>query len=85
MRALDHHLSDVPGVSWTQPHGGLFLWITLPESLDAQQLLPKAIDAGVAYVVGDAFYCDGTGRNTLRLNFSYPEPEEIGTAIERLG
>ncbi|MCL6552545.1 MAG: PLP-dependent aminotransferase family protein [Firmicutes bacterium] len=74
-----------PGVSWTRPEGGLFLWVRLPEELDAGALLPAAVEAGVMYVPGQAFFADGSGRNTLRLNFSYPSEDEIRTGIARLG
>ncbi|MDR7555808.1 MAG: PLP-dependent aminotransferase family protein [Armatimonadota bacterium] len=73
-----------PGVTWTRPEGGLFLWVRLPEELDAGALLPAAVEAGVMYVPGQAFFADGTGRNTLRLNFSYPSEDEIRTGIARL-
>jgi 2-aminoadipate transaminase len=74
-----------PGVSWTRPEGGLFLWVRLPDELDAGALLPAAVEAGVMYVPGQAFFADGSGRNTLRLNFSYPSEDEIRTGIARLG
>ncbi len=73
-----------PGVTWTRPEGGLFLWVRLPAELDAGALLPAAVEAGVMYVPGQAFFADGTGRNTLRLNFSYPSEDEIRTGIARL-
>ena len=65
--------------------GGLFLWVTLPEFIDATELLKKAIEHKVAYVPGDAFHPHGDGRNSLRLNFSYCNPEKITTGIQRLG
>ena len=49
------------GTTWTQPAGGLFVWVTLPEGLDAKAMLPRAIAARVAYVPGTGFYADGTG------------------------
>lgn len=74
-----------PGVTWTRPQGGLFLWVTLPEYLDATELLQVALTHKVAYVPGDAFHPDGGGRNTLRLNFSYCDPVRIAEGIRRLG
>jgi 2-aminoadipate transaminase len=75
-----------PGVSWTHPHGGLFLWVRLPEGMDTEQLLRPAIeDEGVAYVVGSGFHADGGGKNTMRLNFSYPSERDIAEGIRRLG
>lgn len=72
-------------VQWTEPQGGLFLWVTLPDTLDATALLPTALAAQVAYVPGGAFCADGTGRNTLRLNFSHTAPDLIDEGIHRLG
>lgn len=73
-----------PGVTWTKPEGGLFLWVRLPEHLNATELFPKAIEENVAYVVGSAFHCDGEGHNTMRLNFSYPSEEQIPEGVQRL-
>jgi 2-aminoadipate transaminase len=73
------------GVSWTHPAGGLFLWVTLPEYLDATELLKEALEQKVAYVPGTSFYPDGSGRNTLRMNFSFCNPETINVGIKRLG
>ena len=74
-----------PGVSWTHPHGGLFLWVRLPEGMDTEHLLRPAIEEeGVAYVVGSGFHADGGGKNTMRLNFSFPSEKEIEEGIRRL-
>jgi len=81
--ALAREMPD--GVRWTRPEGGLFLWVTLPEWLDAGELLwPAVEEERVAYVPGGSFYADGTGRNTMRLNFSYPSEREIQEGIARL-
>lgn len=72
------------GVTWTRPQGGLFLWVKLPAELDTERLLPEAVEEGVAYVVGSGFHADGGGRNAMRLNFSFPSPEEIDEGIHRL-
>lgn len=73
------------GVTWTRPHGGLFLWVRLPEGMDTEQLLRPAVEEeGVAYVVGSGFHADGSGKNTMRLNFSYPSEEDIEEGIRRL-
>jgi 2-aminoadipate transaminase len=72
------------GVSWTNPEGGLFLWVCLPKHMSANALLPKAIENKVAYVVGSAFHCNGKGQNTMRLNFSYPSEPQIEEGIQRL-
>lgn len=72
------------GLKWTQPHGGMFLWVTLPERVDTRVMFEDAIRNNVAYVVGSSFYSDGGGKNTMRLNFTYPSNEEIEEGIKRL-
>jgi 2-aminoadipate transaminase len=71
--------------TWTKPEGGMFLWVTLPEHIDAGQLLPAALEEGVAFVPGEEFHLNGEGQNTLRLNFSNPPPERIEEGIKKLG
>src|SRR3989449_1373148 len=73
-----------PGVTWTHPHGGLFLWVRLPEGMDTERMLPPAVEEGVAYVVGSGFHADGGGRNAMRLNFSFPSEAEIEEGVRRL-
>ncbi len=74
-----------PHVTWTRPEGGLFLWVRLPEGMDAGALLPAAVqEEAVMYVPGQSFHADGGGRNTMRLNFSYPSEQEIRDGIARL-
>lgn len=81
--ALAREMPD--GVTWTHPAGGLFLWLRLPERMDAEQLLRPAVEEeGVAYVVGSGFHADGGGKNTLRLNFSFPSEANIDEGIRRL-
>ncbi|MGN9908037.1 PLP-dependent aminotransferase family protein [Phytohabitans sp. LJ34] len=72
------------GTTWTEPKGGLFVWATLPEGLDAKAMMPRAIAARVAYVPGTGFYADGTGAGHMRLNFSFPPPERIREGVRRL-
>jgi 2-aminoadipate transaminase len=72
------------GVTWTEPEGGLFLWVKLPKRMDTNALFPKAVANKVAYVIGSAFYCNGKGQNTMRLNFSYPSEAQIEVGIKRL-
>ncbi|MEZ4771191.1 MAG: PLP-dependent aminotransferase family protein [Caldilineales bacterium] len=79
---LDHYLGAA--ATWTQPEGGLFVWLTLAGDIDTWEMLDRAIAAGVAYVPGAAFAVDGGFRNTLRLNFSNVQPELIPVAVERL-
>ena len=71
-------------VHWTHPEGGLFVWATLPTYLDATAMLPRAIARNVAYVPGEGFYAGGAGKNHVRLNFSFVEPERIRRGIELL-
>lgn len=71
--------------SWTNPEGGFFVWVTLPEYVDTGSMLAEALEAGVTYVPGDSFYADGkSGKNCMRINFSYETPENIREAIRRL-
>ena len=72
------------GVRWTHPEGGLFLFLTMPEGFDAVRFYDKALDAGVAYVAGEFFHPDGSGKNTMRLNFSFMSPERIAEGIKLL-
>lgn len=72
-------------VQVTDPEGGMFLWVTLPENLSATELLKRAVECKVAFVPGAAFFVDGTGENTLRLNFSNADEPTINEGIKRLG
>jgi 2-aminoadipate transaminase len=73
-------------VSWTHPEGGLFLMAKGPETLDTQAILLDCIkEAKVAYVAGTSFFCDGSGNNTMRLNFSYESIEQNIEGCKRLG
>ncbi|MBL6989752.1 MAG: PLP-dependent aminotransferase family protein [Bacteriovoracaceae bacterium] len=84
LNALQEYMPKVEGISWTKPEGGLFLWLRLPEHIDTEVLFYEAIKKQVAFVIGSAFYCDKTGNNTMRLNFSYPSEEQIDEGIKRL-
>jgi len=79
--SLAEHLPDA---SWTVPDGGFYTWVRLPEGLDAQAMLPRAVTARVAYVPGTAFYADGSGADHMRLSFCYPTPERIREGVRRL-
>lgn len=82
--ALARHMPE--GVQWTRPEGGMFVWVTLPEGADGAALLERALEAErIAFVPGAAFFPDGSGRNTIRLNFSSPTEAQIEEGIERLG
>lgn len=71
-------------VTWTTPEGGLFLFVTLPEYIDAEELFMKAIKENVAFVIGSAFHCDDGGKNKLRINFSYSSKERNIEGAKRL-
>jgi 2-aminoadipate transaminase len=72
-------------VRWTHPQGGMFLWGMMPDWMDAAEVLKKAIDKKVAFVPGGAFHPNGGGQNTMRINFSYCNPDTIREGITRLG
>jgi 2-aminoadipate transaminase len=73
-----------PGVTWTRPGGGFYVWVTLPHGLDTKIMQPRAITARVAYVPGIGFYGDGNGRQDLRLSYCFPTPERIREGVSRL-
>ncbi len=84
LRALEREMPA--GVAWTRPEGGMFIWVTLPPGIDAAMLLRRALaEARIAFVPGRAFHIDGSGANTLRLNFSLAEESRIAEGIGRLG
>ena len=72
------------GVRWTHPEGGLFLFLTMPEGFDAVKFYDTALDAGVAYVAGEFFHPDGSGKNTMRMNFSFMTHERITEGVKLL-
>ncbi len=80
--ALKATLGDL--LSWPEPKGGFFLWVTLPPGFSGDRMLPRAIEQKVIYVAGSAFFVDGTGDNTIRLSFSLPSPERITQGVNRL-
>ncbi len=76
---------DMPrGVSWSRPDGGFFVWVSLPENIDSEDLLRICLERKVAFVTGAPFHADGRGQNKLRLAFSNSSREEITTGIARL-
>lgn len=83
LESMEKHFPD--GIKWTKPKGGMFLWVTLPEEFDTEELLQKAVERGVAYVPGSPFHPDGSGKNTMRVNFSNASPDMIREGIARLG
>jgi 2-aminoadipate transaminase len=83
LESLEEHMPA--GVRWTHPHGGLFLWVTLPEAINTADIFAQAVEEKVAFVPGASFYPCGGGDNTMRLNFSNAGPEKINEGIARLG
>jgi 2-aminoadipate transaminase len=81
--AMEEHFPD--GVEWTKPQGGLFLWVTAPEQVNTMELIKKAIEHKVAFVPGTPFFPHGGGHNTMRLNFSNAQPDQMREGIKRLG
>jgi DNA-binding transcriptional MocR family regulator len=83
LRALRAHMPE--GVTWTEPEGGFFVWVTLPSGLDSAALLRRAVDeVKVGFVPGGAFFSDGAGRNMLRLSFSLNDAATTDQGIARL-
>ena len=79
---LEEHMPQE--VKWTHPEGGLFLFLTMPEGFEAVKFYDRALDAGVAYVAGEFFHPDGSGKNTMRLNFSFMTEDKIRAGIKLL-
>ncbi len=81
--AMTEHFPS--GVTWTKPEGGMFIWVTLPKSVDAMKLLDQSLAARVAFVPGAPFYANEPETNTLRLSFVTVPPERIREGIAILG
>jgi DNA-binding transcriptional MocR family regulator len=84
--AMVEALDDLmpPTARWNVPDGGFYVWLTLPEGLDAKAMLPRAVTARVAYVPGTAFFADGFGSRSMRLSYCYPPPQRIREGVRRL-
>ncbi len=82
LAAMEQYLPD--RARWNRPEGGLFVWVTLPPFINTLDMFAKAISNDVAYVAGQAFFPDGGGQNTMRLNFSHPSDEMIEEGVRRL-
>ena len=80
--AIDRH---IPGVSYIRPHGGYYLWMELPEGVDADETVFAAEDEGVLVFSGSMFYASPSKRQNLRLCFTYSTPEQIEEGMRRLG
>ena len=85
LEAMEENFPKDMGVDWTNPEGGLFLWITVPEEMNTLEVFYKAIEEKVAFVPGDVFYPKAFRKyNTMRINFSYPTKEQIIEGVRRL-
>jgi len=81
-KAIREHIGT--RLTWPRPKGGFFIWVTLPDGLSDTDLLARALQHGVVFVIGSAFHVDGTGHDTIRLSFSAPTPDRIEEGIRRL-
>jgi 2-aminoadipate transaminase len=80
--ALHRELGN--GAAWPAPKGGFFLWVTLPKQIDSDAMIQRAVQNGVIYVTGEAFFVDHSGRNIIRLSFSQPSHDRIREGVQRL-
>jgi 2-aminoadipate transaminase len=83
LAAMDRYFPK--SIAWNRPSGGMFLWVTLPEGRDAKEILARCIEQNVAFVPGQEFFPDGSGRNTMRMNFSSTSLDNIEEGIKRMG
>ena len=83
LASLAEHFPN--GATWTRPAGGFYVWVRLPQYVDARAMLAAAVDRRVAYVPGTAFYPDGRGRDRMRLAFCHPTEDRIEEGVKRLG
>ena len=83
LEAMENHFPE--NAVWTRPRGGMFLFVYLPEKVSTRKMLDEAINHGVIYVPGEDFYPDESGKNTMRLNYTYPTVNEIKSGIRILG
>src|SRR6478609_5612830 len=80
---IDALSAQLPQARWTHPDGGFYVWLTLPEGVNAKAMLPRAVTERVAYVPGTAFFADGTGHQHVRLSYCYPDPDRIREGVRR--
>jgi len=84
LRTMQEYFPPESQVKWTKPEGGLFLWVTVPEGIDTNELFYEAIKYKVAFVPGEVFFGENPARNTMRINFSYASKEQLTEAVKRL-
>jgi 2-aminoadipate transaminase len=83
LEAMEVYMPDQ--VSWTKPNGGLFVWITLPESMDSEHVFKEAVKNEIAFVTGDAFLPEGYPNNYIRLTYGDLPLETIKRGVQKLG
>jgi DNA-binding transcriptional MocR family regulator len=83
LKALEDNMPD--GVSWTRPKGGFYIWVTLPETMDASDVFTASLKKGAAFVIGNAFDPEEKRNNCFRLAFSHTPEEKIETGIKIIG
>ncbi len=84
LKTMEEYFPPELNVTWTKPEGGLFLWVTVPEHIDTNDLFMDAIKFKVAFVPGDAFYGENPAKNHMRINFSFASKEQLVEAVKRL-
>ncbi len=84
LRTMTQYFPPETGVTWTQPEGGLFLWVSVPKKLDTDELFFDAIEHKVAFVPGALFYGENPEKNHMRINFSFVSKEDLEEAVKRL-
>ena len=72
-------------IKFTDPEGGMFLWLKLPEGLDSDKILDDAVANGLAYIPGESFFSHEGVKNTVRINFTMVHDEQIREGIKKLG
>ena len=80
IEALNKYMPE--GVKWVDPRGGFYVWLTLPENIDATQVLEIAIKNGALFVIGKTFDPEGLQNNSLRLAYSYPSEEKLEQGVK---
>jgi DNA-binding transcriptional MocR family regulator len=73
-----------PGVTWTVPEGGFFIWVTLPQEINTTRMHPQVRELGVEYLPGATCFADGSGANQLRLSFSFVEDDRIAQGVRTI-
>jgi 2-aminoadipate transaminase len=84
LNAMAEYFPPERNVTWTQPEGGMFLWVSMPQNVDTRRLFHTALKFKVAFVPGDAFFGERPERQHIRVNFSYPSEAQLREAVKRL-